>query len=80
MTRWPDSKTGYIEVAGGPRCGNCKYLAQTQLHGAHCVLPVVDKTVDPKDGCCSYWDDSSGKAGILAPPGDGVMSRLRRRR
>ena len=66
MAAWPDRQTGYVEVKGGPACGrNCKYF---QASNSFCTLPVVSKQVSPQDGCCSYWDDGSGKPGIMPPP------------
>lgn len=54
-----DPETGYIEVPGGPTCGNCMHLK-----GTMCMLPQVNKDVSPENGCCNYWDDGSGQPGI----------------
>lgn len=54
-----DAESGYVEVAGGPTCGNCLHL-----EGTRCTLPLVNKDVSPEDGCCNYWDDGSGQPGI----------------
>lgn len=54
-----DAETGYVEVAGGPTCGNCNFL-----QGTMCTNPKVNKDVSPEDGCCNYWDDGSGQPGI----------------
>jgi SPP1 gp7 family putative phage head morphogenesis protein len=58
--------SGYVEVPGGPVCGNCEYL-----QGNKCIHPDTDKTpdgrqldqvvkfqfdVDIDHGCCSYWE------------------------
>lgn len=58
-TATDDAESGYVEVAGGPTCGNCNYL-----EGTMCTNPKVNKDVSPEDGCCNYWDDGSGQPGI----------------
>ena len=61
--RWSDRDTGYVEVPGGPRCGNCVYL-----EGGRCQLPEVDKRVSPDNGCCQWWSNGSRQPGIEKAP------------
>ena len=57
--------SGYIESPVSKRCGTCEYLVGKNLCRQARVKrdPLVKtdkrtqlKIVDPKDGCCSFWE------------------------
>lgn len=60
--------SGYVEDPTPKQCGTCEYLEQGKLCNQETVQtdpeleadPVSGlKVVNPKDGCCSFWEAKS---------------------
>lgn len=52
MAPLTQKESGYVEVAGGPRCGVCVFYEDPR----QCQLVKGD--IDPSYGCCNAWKEN----------------------